>query len=280
MGYQVIGIGRSEAKHKNIIDSSNYTFLKIDQLDLELLKNADIFYHLAWNMSEYNTKDNMLACKIELENIKMSCEMAQLAIDAKIKRFIFVGSISEEMYYFDENRELTNVKGRIYGIGKETANNLCQKMTYDNNIEYIHTLLANTYGPYDYNFKAVCQFIKKMVNNEILQLIDENDLADWVYINDTVGGLIEVGEKGKNLQKYYIGHRKILTFKEYIIALKKALNSESELCFGVYQEKLGYDYSKLDLDKLYRDTGFECRYDFNESINNTKDWLIKEGMIK
>ena len=179
------------------------------------------------------------------------------------------------MYYFDENRNLTNVKGRIYGIGKETASNICQKLIIDSGGEYIHALLANTYGPNDYNNKAVSQFIKKMVNNDDLQLINANDLADWVYIDDTVNGLIACGEKGKNLKTYYIGHRVIKCFGDYIKDLKQVLNSQSKLNFGVFVETLGYNYSKVDLDALYNDTGFECTSDFKESIIKTKNWLIK-----
>lgn len=145
---------------------------------------------------------------------------------------------------------------------------------------FLHVLISNTYGPYDYNFKAVCQFIKKMVNNEPLKLINETDLAEWVYIDDTVNGLIAAGEKGKNLEKYYIGHRKILTFKDYIVSLKKVLNSKSKLDFGAYQEKMGYNYNKLDLEKLYNDTGFECQADFKKSILKTKKWLEEIGYIK
>lgn len=276
MGYEVIGLSRSEAKHNNIIDSPNYTFLRIDQINLELLKNADIFYHLAWNMGEYNTKDSVLACTTELDNIKMSCEMMELAVKAQVKRVVFIGSISEEMYYFDDKRNLTNIKGRIYGMGKKMASDIMQKMAYDAGIEYIHALLANTYGPNDYNNKAVSQFIKKMVNNIDLQLIDANDLADWVYVDDTVNGLIACGEKGKNLKAYYIGHRVIKSFGDYIESLKQVLNSQSKLDFGVFVEALGYDYSKVDLDALYNDTGFECTSDFKESIIKTKNWLIKK----
>lgn len=280
LGYQVIGIGRNESKHKSDFNSPNYMFIDINNIDISLIKNADIFYHLAWNMSVYNTKDNMLACNTELNNIKMSCELMQYAIRANIKRFIFAGSISEESYFFDKNRKLTDIKGRIYGMGKETASNFIQKMAFDAGLEYVHVLLANTYGPYDYNFKAVCQFIKKMVKNETLKLIDENDKADWVYIDDTVNGLIAIGEKGINNKKYYLGHRQMKLFKEYIVTLKEILNSNSKLEFGVYQENIGYNFNNVDLESLYNDTNYECTADFKDSIVKTKKWLEKEGFFK
>lgn len=280
MGYQVIGIGRSEAKHKNIIDSPNYTFLKTDQLDLELLKDADIFYHLAWNMCVYNSRDNDSTCKVEVENIKMSYETMQMAINAGIKKFVFCGSITRDKYYFDEDRNLTDIKGSIYGIAKQAASDICQKLAIDAGMEYNNALLANTYGPKDYSKKVVFGFIKKLVNDEDLDLIEEHDQADWVYIDDTVNALINVGLKGINMKTYYLGHRNIATFGENLYALKKALNSNSKLNFGVFKEIIGYDYSKVNRDELYEDTGFECQADFEDSFLRTTEWFEQEGLIE
>lgn len=279
MEYQVIGIGRSQAKHQNIIASSNYTFMKTDAIDLEILKEADIFYHLAWNMSVYNSRDNDVTCEVEVENIKMSYETMKMAIKAGIKKFIFCGSITRDKFYFDENRKLTNIMGSIYGIAKQAASDICQKLAIDAGMEYNNALLANTYGPKDYSKKVVFGFIKKMVNDEDLSLIEEHDQADWVYIEDTIDALISVGLKGKNMKTYYLGHRKIATFGENIHVLKEALESKSKLNFGVYKEIIGYDYSKVDLDALYKDTGFECQADSKESLKKTADWFEKEKMI-
>lgn len=275
MGYRVIGIFRSEDKHNLINKSENFIPMQIDKIDIEVLKEADIFYHLAWNMKLYNTKDSLLATQVELDNIKMSCEMMDYAIKAQVKKFVFIGSISQEMYYFDDSRKLTDIKGRIYGLGKQMANEVCKKMAYDANIEYNLAILANTFGPNDYNKKAVSQFIMKMSTDEDLDLIEENDLADWVYIDDTVAGLIAIGNKGHNMKSYYIGHDKIITFKEYIEKLKEALGSKSKLNFGVFTELMGYDYSKVDLEALYNDTGFKCNSNFEESVIKTRNWLNK-----
>lgn len=279
MGYQVIGIGRSVDKCENIEKSSNYIYMKNSEIDLELIENADIFYHLAWNMKVYNSRDNKTSCEVEVENIKMSYETMEMAIKAHIKKFIFCGSITSDKYYFNKNRELTDIKGSIYGIAKQSASDICQKLAVDAEMEYNNALLANTYGPKDYSKKVVFSLIKKMSNNEDLNLIEKNDLADWVYIDDTINALVNVGLKGKNMKKYYLGHRKIATFGENIITLKKILNSNSKLNFGVFKEIIGYDYSKIDLDDLYNDTGFECQADFEESFKKTIEWFRKEGLL-
>ena len=275
MGYQVIGIGRKENDRIKNFNKNNFKFIKINDLKETSLKDIDIFYDLAWNMSFANTKDNVKAYETEIENLEMTCNIVNYAIKSKVKKIVFCGSINQNKYYFNENRNFNDIKGSIYGITKQAASDICQKMAYDANIDYNHALLTNTYGPNDYNNKAVSFFIKKMQNNEELNLISENDPADWVYIDDTVNALIAVGEKGKNMKTYYLGHKKIQTFKENILALKKVLNSNSKLNFGVYKEYVGSNYYNIDLNSLYNDTGFECQCDFKESILKTQEWLNK-----
>ena len=55
--------------------------------------------------------------------------------------------------------------------------------------------------------------------------------------------------------------------------MKSILHSESRLFFGEWIEDTYVDYSALDLEKLNRDTGFECKVGFEESIRWTEAWL-------
>lgn len=279
MGYEVIGIGRKENDRITKINNKNFTFMTFSDLNLNKLKKADIFYHIAWNMSLANTKDNEKALELELSNLKMTCETIDFAIKANVKKIVFCGSIAQNKCYYEEENSnvVTNINGGLYGIFKHTASDICRKLAYDAKIQYNHALLTHTYGPTD--LKTICFFIKTIARNEDLNLIQENDLVDWNYIDDTVNGLIAIGEKGHNMKTYYVGHRKINTFGENIKNIKSILHSTSKLNFGTFQETKGIDYSHIDLDALYNDTGFECKCDFKESIEKTVDWLKKEGHL-
>lgn len=96
---------------------------------------------------------------------------------------------------------------------------------------------------------------------------------DWVYISDTVSGIIAVSESPYSFKQYYVGHRNISTFKEKLIAMKDILHSKSELKFGEYKDETFVNYTDFDLDALYNDTGFECKSNFRESILKTAEWL-------
>lgn len=276
-GYKVIGIGREENDRIKNLNNKNFTFINIDKIDKENLKNVDIFYHLAWNKKYAGTKDNTLAYNIEIENLEMTCKLIDCAIKCGVKKIVFVGTIIQEKYYCDENNQLTNIKGRIHGIIKTAANDVCQKLADTAKIQYNQVLLGHTYGPGD--AYSILSFIKKIYNNQDLDLISDNDLADWVYIDDIINALVVVGEKGHNMKTYYVGHRKLNTFGSYIKQVKNILHSKSNLNFGKYQEFDKTDYSHIDLDALYNDTKFECTCDFKESIEKTIDWLKEEGHL-
>ena len=75
------------------------------------------------------------------------------------------------------------------------------------------------------------------------------------------------------MRSYYIGHRKLKTFREIVTAIRDVINPDAELRFGEYEDSLNMDYSYTDLDALYRDTGFECKADFEETIREQADYL-------
>lgn len=106
-----------------------------------------------------------------------------------------------------------------------------------------------------------------------------NFLYDWIYIEDLIEGIIAVGEKGKNTKSYYIGNRKIHLFKEIVTKVRDIVAPKVSLRFGEYPDSALIDYNKIDLEELYRDTGFEIKSNFEDTIKRTTEW-IKEDMKK
>jgi nucleoside-diphosphate-sugar epimerase len=116
-------------------------------------------------------------------------------------------------------------------------------------------------------------FIRALAADKHLRLVKGDYKNDWMFIDDAVAGIVSVGCSKSSFTDYYIGHREISTFKDKLLEMKEALNSNSELLFGEYPENTHIDYSMFDVNKLYNDTGFECKADFKESIIKTANWL-------
>ena len=82
-----------------------------------------------------------------------------------------------------------------------------------------------------------------------------------------------LGEKGRNMKEYYVGHRKLKTFREWMTEIRDAVAPGGELKFGEYQDHQQIDYGQVDLEALYRDTGWECQYELKDRIADTARWV-------
>lgn len=283
--YEVIGIDKSVDKFNRVKKNENYRYYDIEEIvncnNDNLENEIDLFYHLAWGLSSYNNGNGYEGCNIEIENIRLSCKICDLAIKMKSKKFIFVGSNYEKMYYLENDKKKSQLAySNYYGIAKRTAADMCRKMCNDVGISYNNVYLANTFGIGDYSSKAVNTFIKKLINNEDLNLIKGNHITDWVYIDDTVKGLKCVGLQGLNGEDYYIGHKDQVSFKDNILLLKKLCNSSSALHFGFFSENTFIDYNEIKVNKLYQDTVFENTDSFEKQLLTTIDWIRKQNLIK
>ena len=104
-------------------------------------------------------------------------------------------------------------------------------------------------------------------------MVEGKNIYDLVYIGDIVDAFIAIGERGKNQREYYVGHRKLKTFRELIIDIRNIIAPNVELKFGEYEDYQNIDYSMINLEALYNDTGFECKADFEKTIKDTAKWV-------
>lgn len=274
-GINVYGIDISNQGFKDLKTYSSFYPIILNSNDLHELdklrnQNIDTFYHLAWSGSLLSHDLNNVS--LQLSNVNTSMEYLKKIQQLGIKKVIF-GSSSYQ-YMIDNN---TNIICNYYGIAKKATEDLFLNYCSNNHIKCHIAILTNTFGWGDYSQKAVNTLLLKMLNNEILSLVEGNYENDWVYIDDTVNGLIAIGEKGKNLMRYYIGHEKITTFKTKIKEMASITNYKNNLVFGEYIENSHVDYSLLNAHKLFEDTGFKCSIDFRKSIELTIMWLKKRG---
>ena len=120
--------------------------------------------------------------------------------------------------------------------------------------------------------------LTKLLSGKSPDLIDGNGLYDLIYVKDVASGLVAIGEKGTPMKSYYLGSRKLKSFKELFLEIGKIINPSVNINFGAYPDANYIDYSLINLDELYDDTGFEPKCDFKESILKTSAWL-KENML-
>lgn len=248
-------------------------FSKYDKLSEMITdKDIDVFYHFAW-AGKLGGQD-LYDYKLQISNTLAACKSCEFACSINVKRFVFISS----SYQFMVDNKTNSTNSNIYGIEKNSAQLLCKAICYTHNAEFIGAILTNTYGNGDYSKKAVNTFIRKLLNNENLDLITGEYQNDWMYIDETVRGLIYVGCTQYEKEEIYIGHSDISTFKEKLIIMKKVLNSESELNFGCYQDNAHVDYKKL-IPICINQAEIKMQ-NFEEYINLTAKWIKQIDCIE
>jgi len=273
-GVTVYGVGRNLDKLNALKSFGNFIPVVADFADYGRLdeiipeRNFDMFWHFAWlGTTSATYKDSAL----QVQNMQITYDIIQSI--AKLSNKASMSGTNYQQCDINIDNDDNPFNPVAYGIVKKAATDLFKILASQNNISCNNLIFPNTFGELDKQESAIILFIKKLQANEPLNLISGDYPDDWLYIDDLVDGIIAAEKSTKNYTEYYIGHRKITTFKEKLLAMKKILSSNSELNFGKYPETNRVDCSKFDLDALYNDTGYTAKTDFAESIRKTADWL-------
>lgn len=158
------------------------------------MRNTDIVFHLAAQSnvvgaednSDYSISTNVLGTYTVLEAAKTSC----------VKKVVFTSS--REVYgdpeYFpvDENHVL-NPKN-FYGTSKVAGELYCKLFREKYGMDISILRLANVYGKGDFG-RVIPDWIKKLNNNEKINVYGGEQILDFVDIDTVVDSLIAVSEK-------------------------------------------------------------------------------------
>lgn len=251
-------------------DMDEYLNLKQE----ENLAESDILFHFSWAgvADEFSR-----SYAIQLNNVKHSCDLLESAIQLKIKKFVFAGSIMEYEHIKAIQSGYYNVSKRnVYHIAKIAARNMLQVIANNSNIYYQPITISNVFGPGDRSNRLINQLIKSIINHEILPLTPCEQKYDFMYINDAAQAIRLVGELGSANKNYYIGNQSPRVLKDYIYEIYKTLGSMSPLGIGK-RDLLGIslDYTEFDTLGIYEDLGFIAGTSFSQGIMNTKEWIEK-----
>ncbi|MCR4746118.1 MAG: NAD(P)-dependent oxidoreductase [Lachnospiraceae bacterium] len=275
--YCVYGVGTDIHKLKSMnfegdfypvaADFSEYGHLqKIIDAD-----KADIFFHFAWQ-GGFTTA--LRDYRLQFINSTAACEALNSAINLKCEKFIFAGTVNEiEINQFINNERFVPRNTNIYASCKVAADMICRTIAHENDIHYSNCLIPLPFGIGNDSRQLINILIKNCYLGQPTKLIKGDNMYDIAHIDDIVRAIYAIGESGKNMRAYYIGHRALKTFKEICTEIRDTINPNAELLFGEYKDSLNMDYSYTDLESLYRDTGFECSTDMRSKIIEQAEWL-------
>lgn len=273
---EVYAIVRHQQKNMDFI--KNITVITCDLDNLEQLPNIikergfDAFYHLAWAGLSKDGKENY---NLQLNNIKATCIASVIANQLACEKFVGIGSIAELAYrdYILMDNSKPELSA-IYAIAKMTSNFMCKSICQENSVGFCWVYIANVYGIEDHTDNIINTIIKAYLKGESPILTDGEQLADFIYISDVARGLRAVGENGISGHNYYLGSNNIMPLKEYVEKIRDMVNPVLDTGLGRKKFRgITINFDEIDVDKIYRETGFKAFISFDEGIYKLKEWL-------
>lgn len=234
--------------------------------------NYDYFFHLAWAGTSGLARTDY---EVQLNNAKMTCDYIKLCKDLGCKRVIYASSINEvETYEYLQSDDIEPSGGYIYGAAKLAAHLMGETVAKLNSVEFIPVIITNIYGVGEESARMIYTSLNKLINKEHCSFTAGYQTYDFIYITDAINSIIEVAEKGKAFNRYYIGSGEPKPLREFLIAMKNIVDPEAEIGLGDIPFKgVDISYDQFDLKKVEKDTGYKNKVSFAEGIKLTADWI-------
>jgi nucleoside-diphosphate-sugar epimerase len=270
-GIDVIDTVHERFRHQNYVPFTA-TFKDYTHLHDQINEPVDVFFHLAW--AGGLLQSSFIDYELQLSNAKYACDAYMEAVKIGCKRFVNSGTNNQvEIKQFINTLDFQPRTTCIYATAKTALELIIRTLATKHETEYVATMIPMPYGEGNRSMQLFNVVMKSLIEGKSPSLIEGKNLYDMVYIEDIVGAFIAVAEKGKAGRSYYVGHRKLRTFRSWIEEIRDIVAPDVELKFGEYKDPLDLDYSLVDLDLLYKDTGYECNTTLKEILPGLTEWI-------
>lgn len=235
----------------------------------------DCFFHLAWAGTSGPARADYA---VQLNNVKLACDYIQLCKDVGCKRVVYASSINEmETYEYLQSDDIEPSGGYIYGTGKLAAHLMGETVAKMNGVEFIPVIITNIYGVGEKSARMIYTSVNKLVHKEHCSFTAGYQTYDFIYITDAINSIIEVSEKGKAFNRYYIGSGEPKPLREFLMEMRDIVDPDAEIGLGDIPFKgVDISYAQFDLKKVEKDTGYKNQITFDEGIKMTADYIRSE----
>lgn len=283
----IVANSRSEEKlkerFKRYLDDENFKYY-IGDINNEIQYNGDVDYIINCASNTHPLQYSTDPVGTIMTNIEGTSNVLEFASRVNAKKVIFLSSV--EIYGENINnieRFKENEMGYIncnslragYNEAKRCGEALCQAYIESKGLDISILRLPRIYGPTvkKDDSKALSQFINKAIKKEDIVLKSEgNQYFSYLYIADTVSGILRCLIAGKNGEVYNLGYiESDVRLKD--LAKTVAEIAGTEVVFDLPDEKEQKGYSKATIARL----------DYTKAVNEL-NWnpiySIRDGLTK
>lgn len=232
-------VKRAKLEHL-IQEQGNYAeMLTIVELDLDHLYElnkkyhiqADVFYHLAWNGSSGEERDDF---DIQYSNIKYTANAIKAAKACDCKKFVGAGSQAEYGVVHGVTKEDETVPHpfMMYGAAKLATYHMGRVLAEQIDIAFVWPRIYSVYGVGENPGTLVNYVIETLRNSGVPELSTCENMWNFMYITDCVRALRILGEKDGVGGIYNVASEDTRPLKEFVEEIRDIVAPDMKLGFG------------------------------------------------
>jgi len=280
---------------RDIENAPNYTFVKGDIIDQDLLKELFIDFqftgvlHCAAESHVDRSISDPLA--FVTTNVIGTATLLQTAKehwkrDFNSKLFYHIstdevyGSLGEEGYF----TETTAYDPRSpYSASKASSDHLVRAFFHTYRLPVVISNCSNNYGPFHFPEKLIPLCINNIIHKKPIPIYGKGEnIRDWLFVEDHVRAIDIIFHGGKVGETYNIGGhnewKNIDIIRELCRQMDRKLNreeGESAKLITFVKDRAGHDMRyAIDATKLKNDLYWLPSLQFEEGLARTIDWYL------
>jgi GDP-L-fucose synthase len=280
----------SNLGYKNILAFSSKDYDLRDFIKCsELVQQADVVVHLAAIVGGIGFNRSYPATLFH-DNLIMGLNILRASSEAKIKKFIGVGTVCaypkytptpfKEENLWDGYPEETNAP---YGLAKKMLLVGSSAYRAQHGLNSIFLIPVNIYGPGD-SFDPSRSHVIPALIRKIYKAKKEKQKSvtvwgtgiasrEFIYIDDIAEGIVLAMEKYNKPDPINLGTGKEILISELVRLIARELDFEGEILWDKSKPD-GQPRRLLNVDKAKKEFGFVAKMPFHEGIRKTIQWYV------
>lgn len=283
---------------KDVERKNNYSFVKCNICDTKNVYDVfeehkvDSVIHLAAESHvDRSILDPLSFAKTNVMGTLSLLHVAKKYWDKNFSNKLFYHISTDEVYgSLDEKgffTEDTPYKPHSpYSASKASSDHFVRAFSDTYGLPIIISNCSNNYGSHQFPEKLIPLFINNIINNKPLPVYGKGEnVRDWLYVNDHARAIDVIFHNGKLGETYNIGGfnewKNIDLIKLIIKIVDRLLDrkpGESQKLITFVKDRAGHDFRyAIDSSKLKKELGWEPSLQFEEGVEKTIKWYLKNG---
>ncbi len=256
----------------------------------QLTQDADLVIHCAAKVGGIGfNKDH--PGEAFYDNAMMALNLIEASRMAGVEKFVGIGSVCsypkfakvpfrEEALWHGYPEETNGP----YGLAKKMMFVASQAYSQQYELNAIHLLMINLYGPgdnfNDFNSHVIPAIIKKI---DEAKKTDPKYIEAWgtgkatrefLYVQDAAEAIVLAAEKYNKSDPVNLGSGMEISIKNLTEKICKFMNFDGEIRWDVSKPD-GQLRRCLDVSKAEKEFGFKAKTDFDAGLKKTIEWYLK-----